>query len=128
MNNPKVTPITATLEALIAECVGQAPELVKLQDWRTIALRLSRRMEESGLVIRRYATTPGDRGQLVGPIRNGEVVMVLADGPVQTIVFSTGAIFHRLPEPIQMDLWQGMLERAIGDLRTARAAQRKSKP
>jgi len=116
--------VTATLEKLLAECVGDAPELVKLQDWRTIALRLSRRLEESGLRIRAAAKTAEDRGQLVGPIRRGEVVLTISDGPNQAIVFATGAPMHVMPDGLADQLWASMLEDALKDLRSANPGDR----
>lgn len=111
-----IVPVTATLEALLAECVGDAPELVKLRDWRTIALRLSRRMEESGLVIRKRLSDAADRGRIAGPIRQGEVVLAIADGNSQSVIFATGAPMRILPDAIQRAIWHDMLKQAMTDL------------
>ncbi len=119
MSTNPIIPVTATLEALLAECVGDAPELVKLKDWRTMALRLSRRMEESGLVIRRRPVEAGDRAQIAGPIRRGEMVVAVADGPDQAVVLSTGVEMRSLPPELAKTLWRDMLDQAVADLAQA---------
>ena len=124
MTPPSIIPVTATLETLLSECVGAAPELVKLNDWRTIALRLSRRLEESGLRITRHATKPEDRAQLVGQIKYGEIALVVADGPDHAIVLSSGPSLATLPAAVQEVVLRDMLTQAIGDLRQARAAKK----
>lgn len=116
MSGPAIIPVTATLEALLAECVGEAQELVKLADWRTIALRLSRRMEESGLVIQRRRVQAGDRAQIAGPIRRGEMVVAVADGNDQAVVLSTGVEMRSLPPELAKRLWRDMLDQAVADL------------
>ncbi len=121
MTPPTIIPVTATLEALLAECVGAAPELVKLNDWRTIALRLSRRLEECGLRIIKNARDMQDRAQLVGPVREGEIILVIADGPNQAIVASRGMPISNMPPDMQDTLWRAMLRDAVCDL----AANRK---
>lgn len=120
MTPPIIIPVTSTLETLLAECVGDAPELVQLRDWRTIALRLSRRLEESGLRITRHATKPEDRARLVGPIKYGEIALVVADGPDQATVLSSGPTLAMLPAAVQDVVLRDMLTQAIGDLRQAR--------
>ena len=119
MTPPSIIPVTATLETLLSECVGAAPELVKLNDWRTIALRLSRRLEESGLVIQRRRVEPGDRAQIAGPIRCGEMVVAVADGPDQAVVLSTGVEMRSLPPELAKRLWRDMLDQAVADLAQA---------
>lgn len=116
----KIIPVTATLEALLAECVGEAPELVKLKDWRTMALRLSRRMEESGLVIRRRLTATQERASIAGPIRRGEFVVAIADGPDQAVVLATGPDLSQLPPEVVQRIWRDMLDQAVADLATSR--------
>jgi hypothetical protein len=120
MNDDTIIPVTATIEALLAECVGEAPELVQMKDWRTMALRLSRRLEESGLRIIRHATTIEDRGRLMGPIRPGEIMMVLADGPFQACLVSSGVAMSAFSIARQHQIWTELLPQAIADLATAR--------
>lgn len=123
MSGPAIIPVTATLEALLAECVGDAPELVKLSDWRTIALRLSRRMEEVGLRITKHASALEDRAQLVGPMRVGDVALVIADGKHHAIVASKGMPMSQFPLPMQERLWRDMLDLAVRDLAAARGGK-----
>lgn len=125
MSGPAIIPVTATLEALLAECVGDAPELVKLADWRTIALRLSRRMEESGLVIQRRRIEAGERAQIAGPIRRNEMVVAVADGPDQAVVLSTGVAMRDLPQHLAKTLWRDMLDQAVADLAQAQEGKRR---
>lgn len=124
MSGPAIIPVTATLEALLAECVGDAPELVKMNDWRTIALRLSRRLEESGLQIRRAARAPEDRAQIVGPTRFDEIVVAIAVGHIQAVVLSTGLPLTTLPATMQDAVLLDMMRQAIADLRQEIAQQK----
>lgn len=119
-----IVPVTATLEALLAECVRDAPDMVLLNDWRGMALRFSRRLEESGLVIQRRRVDADDRAQIAGPIRRGEMVVAVADGPHQAIVLSTGVEMRSLPPELAKTLWRDMLDQAIADL--AQAQERKT--
>lgn len=119
-----IIPVTATIEALLAECVGDAPELVQLQDWRTIALRLSRRLEEVGLRIIKNARSLDERVQLVGPVRPGDVALIVADGGHQAIIASQGMAMSRFPPAMQERLWRDMLDLAVRDLAAARDGQK----
>ncbi len=127
INIPGLIHVTGVLETLLAECVGQAPELVTLGDWRTMALRLSRRLEESGLHLGAAGTSAQQRSRIAGPLRAGEVVLALADGPDQTVVMSVGLPMHTLPDGVQHQVWRDMLEQGIIDLETARKAKREGK-
>lgn len=115
-----IIPVTATIEALLAECVGDAPELVQLKDWRTIALRLSRRLEEVGLRVTKHASALEDRAQLVGPMRVGDVALVIADGKHQAIIASQGMPMSKFPPSMQERLWRDMLDLAVRDLAASR--------
>lgn len=119
-------PITATIEALLAECVGGAPERVQLGDWRTIALHFSRLLDERGLMVTTRqeavartgpASPPEKRARLVGSINPGEVVVALADGSNQAVVISTGPTMASMPEGLQDIMWRDMLTQAVADLR-----------
>lgn len=124
MSTKPIIPVTATLESLLEECVRDAPDMVLLNDWRGMALRFSRRLEESGLVIQRRRVEPGDRAQIAGPIRCGEMVVAVADGPDQAVVLSTGVEMRSLPPELAKMLWRDMLDQAIADL--AQAQERKT--
>lgn len=124
MSTKPIIPVTATLESLLEECVRDAPDMVLLNDWRGVALRFSRRLEESGLVIQRRRVEPGDRAQIAGPIRCGEMVVAVADGPDQAVVLSTGVEMRSLPPELAKMLWRDMLDQAIADL--AQAQERKT--
>lgn len=119
-----IIPVTATLEALLAECVGDAPELVQLKDWRTIALRLSRRLEECGLRITKHARDLEERIRLVGPVRDGEVALMIADGRYHAFIASQGIPMSRFSPTMQRTLWHEMLAQAIRDLAAARDGQK----
>lgn len=116
MSTKPIIPVTATLESLLEECVRDAPDMVLLNDWRGVALRFSRRLEESGLVIQRRRVEPGDRAQIAGPIRCGEMVVAVADGPDQAVVLSTGVEMRSLPPELAKRLWRDMLDQAVADL------------
>jgi hypothetical protein len=123
----KIIHTTAVIEDLLKECVGDQPELVKLGDWRGMALRFSRRMEESGLRVIRHAVTLDDRSRLVGPIKADETVVVLAAGSASAIVVSTGLPLEAMPPSIQSKIVDDLMQQGANDLVNAMAVQREKR-
>lgn len=107
--------ISSTLEAILADCIGNAPEAVKLQDWRGISLRVMRLLEESGLRI--YGRpAKADRFTPPGPINRDETVLIVWTYGHMAIINSRGAPMAALPRGLTEQLWRGMLNDALEQL------------
>ena len=114
MSEPPIS-ISGTLEELLAECVGNAPEAVMLQDWRGISLRILRLLDERGLVLRGRPKAV-DRFTPPGPVHRNETALIACTPNQTAIILERGAEMSALPFGLTKQLWQAMLEDLLKQL------------
>lgn len=112
----KLINITETLEDIMADVVGQSPELVQLKDWNQLARMIQGRLDDRGLYI---ASRP-EHPVLTGRIRPNDMVVAIAHGHRQAIVRSDASSLSLMPfsvlEQAMPDLWNDLFEQALNDL------------
>lgn len=112
----KIINVTATLEEILAEVVGQSPELVQVKDWNQLARMIQGRLDDRGLYIAERLKHP----VLSGHIRPSDMVVAVAHGPKQAIVRSDASALSLMPaavlEKAMPDLWKDLFAQALEDL------------
>ena len=114
--------VTAALEEILADVVGQQPEKVQLADWGGIARRMQMLLEQKGLHV---ALLPSRNAQSrfmpPGPFERDEAAVILIQHKRIAIVKSTGAPLDSIPWGLAVQLWHDMFEDGLKDLRGAQS-------